>query len=80
MTSEFQVEHDIEYCPEILSHSHSPLSFSKDTAAAATTDNTPATVKLQPALPLQQKGPNKMKHMTFVPCHEFNHGSAPQPT
>jgi hypothetical protein len=52
----------------------------KDTAAATTTDNTPASVKFQPALPLQQKGTSMMKLITFGPCHESNHGSAPQPT
>lgn len=79
MTSEFEeVGHDYENCPEISSYSHSPLSLGKDTAAAATTDNTPATVKMQPALPLQQKGHNIMKLITFGPCHESNHKSAPQ--
>jgi hypothetical protein len=78
MNSEFRVGHDDEYCPEISSYSHSPLSLGKDTAAAATTDNTPASVKYQPALALQQKSPNRMKHIIFVPCHESNHGSAPQ--
>lgn len=46
MSSEFEeVGHDDENYPEISSFSHSPLSLGKDTAAAATTDNTPASVK-----------------------------------
>jgi hypothetical protein len=52
----------------------------KDTAAATTTDNTPSSDKLQPALQLQQKGTNMVNNIIFVPCHESNHGSVPKPT
>ena len=81
-TSAFEAGHDAEDCPEILSCAHSPLSLAKDTAAAGTTDNTPAAVKQQPDLPQQQMRLNTMKNIfkdiTFGIFHESNHGSAPQ--
>jgi len=47
---------------EILSDAQSPLSLAKDTAAASTTDNTPASVKMQPALPCQQEDPKMIQN------------------
>ena len=59
MTSAFDIGHvEDEYCHEILSFDQSSLSLAKDTASATTTDNTPATNKMQPVLPHQQDGPN----------------------
>jgi len=74
---------DDEDCSEIVSNDQSSLSSAKDTAAAATTDNTPATLKLQPVLPNQQEDTNMIqkssKHIIFDSSLKSNNGSAQKP-
>jgi hypothetical protein len=61
MTSAFDIGLvEDEHCHEILSFGQSPL-LAKDTAAASTTENTPASSKMQPVVPHQQVDPNKMQ-------------------
>lgn len=61
MTSAFDIGLvEDEHCHEILPFGQSPL-LAKDTAAASTNDNTPASLKMQPALSHQQEGPNMIQ-------------------
>lgn len=84
LTTAFEIEQlEDEHCHENVSNCQSPLSLAKDTAAALTTDNTPATLKIYPALPHQHEGLNMMqmssKCIIIDTPNKPNHGSAQQP-